>query len=627
MPTPFGAPLQMTILVDADHAHDRLTGRSLTGLIIFVGSTPVYWSTKRQGAVATSTYHAEFAALKEAINIRYYLRCLGVHIPNDGSYPTQVFGDNFSVIQSAANPQHDLTKKHVVLSFHFAGNNPIDVFNNPIDVFNKTSPSKAAIKSKLGLSIIAPPSDADGETEAAKFIREGTNRDTEETIAAIWQAEIKMFVQKTSELRTNMAKLWSIIKDQCSHSLQEELRAEKDFDQKEKDYDVLWLLQTLQQITSGINDTSNCYYSLYHTIKDFYKIRQGKDETLASYFERFETAVNLVTMTGGSVTNFELIHDAEVKINPNVTEDDVLQSFLGIAFLECADSNRYQNLWKELRNDLAKGVDRYPTSLAKANTLLRRWMDTKPSSNPRLRNLQLLQDSGGRVSKSYTNLVENIRACEDGEGIQTYSNSGSTDYNHEADVTLLPAMQTYYNSSGIANVLSFFEVQKLYHVKFDSKVKNEFYVRTDATTWLRFKCLSRGLYYVDMDNLNDHICSESHVLLFSTVKANKEFFSTAEIEGAENARILQQRLHYPSDAVLQEALDKNFITDTKVTGADVERAEAIMGKAASICKGKTVRKRINSKYKIRRFHIPSKLVKNHPTEELDTDFMYVQGAP
>ncbi|GFH62209.1 hypothetical protein CTEN210_18685 [Chaetoceros tenuissimus] len=245
----------------------------------------------------------------------------------------------------------------------------------------------------------------------------------------------------------------------------------------------------------------------------------------------------------------------------------------------------------------------------------------------------LILDTGSTFNSSCnpdlveTDLVENIRACEDGEGIRAYSNSGSTDYNHEADVTLLPAMQTYYNSSGIANVLSFFEVQKFYHVKFDSKVKNEFYVRTYVDTLLRFKCLSRGLYYVDMDNLNDHICSESHVLLFSTVKANKEFFSNAEIKGAENARILQQRLHYPSDAALQEALDKNFITDTKVTGADVERAEAIMGKAASICKGKTVRKRINSKYKIQRFHIPSRLVKHHPTEELDTDFMYVQGGP
>lgn len=123
MPPPFGDPLQVTILVDADHAHDRSTGRSLTGLIVFVGSTPVFWSTKRQGAVATSTYHAEFAALKEAteqaINIRYYLRCLGINIPNDGSSPTKVFGDNFSVIQSASNPQHNLSKKHIALAFHF----------------------------------------------------------------------------------------------------------------------------------------------------------------------------------------------------------------------------------------------------------------------------------------------------------------------------------------------------------------------------------------------------------------------------------------------------------------------------------------------------------------------------
>ena len=115
--------LKIVILVDSDCVHDRLTGRSLTGIIVFVGSTPVSWSTKRQRAVATSTYQAEFAALKsateQAINIRYYLHCLGVYIPNDGSSPTQVLADNFSVIQRASNPQHNLSKKHIALSFHF----------------------------------------------------------------------------------------------------------------------------------------------------------------------------------------------------------------------------------------------------------------------------------------------------------------------------------------------------------------------------------------------------------------------------------------------------------------------------------------------------------------------------
>ena len=115
-------------------------------------------------------------------------------------------------------------------------------------------------------------------------------------------------------------------------------------------------------------------------------------------------------------------------------------------------------------------------------------------------------------------------------------------------------------------------------------------MRHDKDTWIHFKCLSRGLYYVDMDNLNDHKCKNSDAIqMFLTVQANKEFFSNAEIEGAENARKLQQRLHYPSDGALHEALDKNSITDTKVTGSDIERAEAMLGKAPSICKGKIVK--------------------------------------
>ena len=52
------------------------------------------------------------------MNICYCLQCLGVNIPADGTCPTKVFGDNLSVIQSASNPDHDLNKKHVVISFH-----------------------------------------------------------------------------------------------------------------------------------------------------------------------------------------------------------------------------------------------------------------------------------------------------------------------------------------------------------------------------------------------------------------------------------------------------------------------------------------------------------------------------
>jgi len=63
LPTPYGSELQTSIFFDADHAHDHVTCHSITGLILFVGSTPVHWISKRQGCIATSTYCAEFVAM------------------------------------------------------------------------------------------------------------------------------------------------------------------------------------------------------------------------------------------------------------------------------------------------------------------------------------------------------------------------------------------------------------------------------------------------------------------------------------------------------------------------------------------------------------------------------------
>ena len=54
-PKMFGPIMDTTILVDADHAHDKATRKSITGLLAFVGSTPVLWLSQRQGSIASST--------------------------------------------------------------------------------------------------------------------------------------------------------------------------------------------------------------------------------------------------------------------------------------------------------------------------------------------------------------------------------------------------------------------------------------------------------------------------------------------------------------------------------------------------------------------------------------------
>ena len=45
-PVPYGRELETAVFFDADHAHNHVTRRSISGLIVFVGSTPVLWHSK-----------------------------------------------------------------------------------------------------------------------------------------------------------------------------------------------------------------------------------------------------------------------------------------------------------------------------------------------------------------------------------------------------------------------------------------------------------------------------------------------------------------------------------------------------------------------------------------------------
>jgi hypothetical protein len=117
-PPPLAEELAITCFVDADHGTDKTTRRSVTGIVILVGRTPVFYLSKRQGSVETSTYSAEFMAMRTAVDeivaVRYMLRCLGVKVET----ATYLFCDNLGVVQNATIKDSLLKKKHVALSYH-----------------------------------------------------------------------------------------------------------------------------------------------------------------------------------------------------------------------------------------------------------------------------------------------------------------------------------------------------------------------------------------------------------------------------------------------------------------------------------------------------------------------------
>ena len=117
-PEPKGKPVEVTVMVDADHATDQQTRRSKTGILIFIGSNLYKSVSKMQKTVADSTFSAEIIALGQAAdetrNLLYTLRSLGIAV----QMPIQIFSDSRSAVDNVTIPGSPLKKKHESIHYH-----------------------------------------------------------------------------------------------------------------------------------------------------------------------------------------------------------------------------------------------------------------------------------------------------------------------------------------------------------------------------------------------------------------------------------------------------------------------------------------------------------------------------
>lgn len=118
-PKPLGKPVQITCFVDADMAGDHVTRRSRTGVLIYLNRSLTVWHSKKQTSIETSTFGAEFSAMKTAVELieglRYKLQMMGVPVED----PAVVKGDNMSVIKNSSVPESVLKKKSNSVAYHY----------------------------------------------------------------------------------------------------------------------------------------------------------------------------------------------------------------------------------------------------------------------------------------------------------------------------------------------------------------------------------------------------------------------------------------------------------------------------------------------------------------------------
>ena len=118
MPESKGKEMKITIWVDADHAHDQVTRKSVTGIVVMINGMVYKTVSKRQATVESSTYGSELVASRVAVDIaievRYLLRMLGVKVNS----PVLMLGDNKSVVLNSTTPSSVLKKKHCTINYH-----------------------------------------------------------------------------------------------------------------------------------------------------------------------------------------------------------------------------------------------------------------------------------------------------------------------------------------------------------------------------------------------------------------------------------------------------------------------------------------------------------------------------
>jgi hypothetical protein len=109
----------LTGYVNSDYANSD-NHKSTIGVCFFIGDSLIYWCSKRQLTIATSTTVAEYFALYEATTKCVYLRNLmaDIGIPQKG--PTTIREDNQIGIKLAEDETSHKRTKHIAVKYHYS---------------------------------------------------------------------------------------------------------------------------------------------------------------------------------------------------------------------------------------------------------------------------------------------------------------------------------------------------------------------------------------------------------------------------------------------------------------------------------------------------------------------------
>jgi hypothetical protein len=219
-----------------------------------------------------------------------------------------------------------------------------------------------------------------------------------------YKMDYQAYHKRVDNMKDNMYKLYSIVWGQCTSSLQEELQGLEDFELKDFDFDVKWLLQSIQLTSAGIDKcTININESVFAAVHKFYTFKQQESENCDAYLVRYTALLDSLQLAEINVLQHEILEKEMKKINITTTlstKDEAIECYKAVTFILSSDPWRFSTLIQGLKMDALKGIERYPTTMTMAYDLLnqyekqhvrRRPPSAQPRPGPSQQGMQFLQ--------------------------------------------------------------------------------------------------------------------------------------------------------------------------------------------------------------------------------------------
>jgi hypothetical protein len=117
------APLNFHAYSDADWAGDKDDYISTTGYLLYLGNTPISWSSRKQRSVARSSTEAEYKALADTASELLWVLSLFTELGHTPASGPVIYCDNLGATHLSANPVFHSRMKHIALAYHFVREN------------------------------------------------------------------------------------------------------------------------------------------------------------------------------------------------------------------------------------------------------------------------------------------------------------------------------------------------------------------------------------------------------------------------------------------------------------------------------------------------------------------------